>query len=409
MPFFGMYAQYTQPGITIKYPKNDRLVKYFPYATVQVIDNRLDTAKIYTTQTGVYPPQHVNFTEPASLVIKKYIESSVGASEKGAGELLINIEQLCIPNIHRSLERHRFRREKYKWLVKKSKRGENITNAQPRMFLHFMATAWYRNEQGNYNKLVTIKRKVDHYSYSIDKYVIPRLLNDCINAIVAASPGSANGIKLTAKQQSLLNDTASYRLARESEHNIPFEQINVNVRNRWKDYAVIKENSAVAGISYVFEDFKNNRVSASIIRLVYSEKDSFYRSTGSDTMLRKQAHWGVYDGTNWFIHLSDSSYFKLTKQSDTYGLYIPGNLPDMYALLSIEENYINYSSYKGGSGGGNILVGLAAVLVSAAVDGVMEDGQNNKMVKRIRAEGLKHNYRYCTIDMDNGDIIYQDK
>jgi hypothetical protein len=71
----------------VKYPTKGNLVQYFPYSTVRVIDNRLDTTKIYTRETGIYPPHHVNFNEPAAAVIKKYIDSAVRDSKKGAGEL----------------------------------------------------------------------------------------------------------------------------------------------------------------------------------------------------------------------------------------------------------------------------------------------------------------------------------
>jgi hypothetical protein len=77
IPFIGLRAQTAYPDIVVKYPKKGDLLKYFPYSTVRVIDNRMDTTKIYTKQTGIYPPPYANFNEPAAAVIKKNIDSAV--------------------------------------------------------------------------------------------------------------------------------------------------------------------------------------------------------------------------------------------------------------------------------------------------------------------------------------------
>jgi hypothetical protein len=90
IPVIDLSAQTVYPDIVMNYSTKGDLVKYFPYSTVRVIDNRVDTTTIYTAQTGVYPPRHVNFNEPAAVVIKKYIDSSVRNSKKGVGELLMD-------------------------------------------------------------------------------------------------------------------------------------------------------------------------------------------------------------------------------------------------------------------------------------------------------------------------------
>jgi hypothetical protein len=391
IPVLDLNAQTVYPDIVVKYPTKGNLVKYFPYSTVLVIDNRVDTTRIYTHETGTYPPRHVNFNEPAAVVIKKYIDSSVRDSRKGPGELLINIEQLTIPNIHHIELRVPFRRTRHKWLVRKSRRGENIVVSHPRGSVQLMATAWYKNEQGNYNKLLTVKKEASHTNYQFDKYMMRWLLDDWIKTIAVTNSDSTG-----------------------TEMNIPFEQINVNVRNRWKNYAVIKENSAVPGICYAFNDFTNNRITPAAIQLALNVRDSLYRITsGNDSLIRGKPHWGVYDGASWYIHLTDSAYCKLTRQGDTYGFYIPRNLPDMYAMLSIQENQMNSSASSSptltGSNGGGLLIGFAALLVTGAINDGITNNANRKLEKKLTAEGLKHNYRYCTLNMDNGDIYYNEK
>ena len=84
----------------------------------------------------------------------------------------------------------------------------------------------------------------------------------------------------------------------------------------------------------------------------------------------------------------------------------------MYAMLSMQENQMHTNSsmpaYTGSNGGG-LLVWLVASLVAGAINDGIDNNINKKMETRMIAEGLKHNYRYCTLNMDNGDILYNDK
>lgn len=397
MAVFGVYAQYIEYGLSLQQSKRTPLVTYFPYSTVQVVDNRPDTSKVYIAETGTYPVHYVTFTEPASVVIKRYIDSAVLTSRKGSGQLLINIEQLNIPNIKSSL----------KIVTPKFTKRKVIMPLQVRDYVQFQITAWYKNEQGNYNKLLTVKRQYP-YTNGLVGSSISRLLDNCIKAISFAGPDPAiDKSQLNARQKRFLNNNNLFIYAN-GEDNIPFEQINVNVRNSWKNYPVIKDSCSVAGISFLFDDFKNNQVSPANIQLVFSEKDSLYRVKCFDSLFHNKQHWGVYDGVNWYIRLADSSYFKLTKCNDTYGFYIPRNMPDMYALLSMQVNYMQSSSYAGG-GGDNFPASLIGILLAGAIDQSITNKANKMMIRNFTAEGLKHNYRYCTLKMDNGDIMYQNK
>lgn len=411
IPVFGLNAQTVYPDIVVKYPVKNELVKYFPYSTVQVIDNRMDTTKIYTEQTGIYPPHHANFNEPAAAVIKRYIDSSIRDSKKGTGELLINIEQLYIANIHHAMVRYTIGKGTNR-PISFRRRGEHIAGFNPRRFVYLQVTAWYKNEQGNYNKLLTLSRRAGISNLDFDKDLMERLIGSCISAIALKAPGAVPDYqKLSRKQKALVRYTVHFPDT--YEENIPFEQINVNVRTKWKDYPVVKENTAVPGICYVFDDFKNNKITAANIQLALNTKDSLYYITpGSDVLFRKKPHWGVHDGTSWYIKLADSTYLKLSKQADTYGFYIPRNLPDMHAMLSMQENEIHSHtsspSYTGANGVG-LLAGLVAFMIIDGINDGVDNRLNKKMEKRLTAEGLRHNYRYCTLNMDNGDILYNDK
>ena len=411
IPVMGLHAQTVYPDIVVKYPVKGDLVKYFPYSTVRIIDNRMDTTKIYTEQTGKYPPHHANFNEPAAAVIKRYIDSSIRDSKKGDGELLINIEQLYIANIHNAMARYNIGKRTNR-PISFRRWGEHIVSFNPRRFVYLQVTTWYKNEQGNYNKLLTLSRRAGIINLYFDKDLMEGLVGSCIKAIALKTPGAVLDYKkLSRKQMALVRYTVHYPDT--YEENIPLEQINVNVRTKWKDYPVVKENTAAPGVCYVFDDFKNNKTAAANIQLRLNTKDSLYYITSeNDALVRKKPHWGVYDGESWYIKLIDSSYLKLNKQGDTYGFYIPRNLPDMYAMLCMQENQINTNSsvpsYAGGNGGG-FLIWLAASLVVEAINDGADKKLNRKMENRMIAEGLKHNYRYCTLNMDNGDVLYNDK
>jgi hypothetical protein len=390
-------GQSIRPDIAVKQPAKGRLVPYFPYSSLQVIDNRLDTTKIYTEETGIYPPHNVAFTEPAAVVIKKYMDASVSASRRGHTELLINLEQLGITNMVHNLKRF--------------SRSGVIASNQVRAFLQFQVTAWYKNEQGNYNKLLTIKREYNYNGYEYIGRAVRRLLDDCIRLVTFAAPDSAiDPAPLASKLKDWLADPESVQFEKGQHNNIPFEQINVNRRNRWAAYPAFEKSPSASGVYYLFDDFRNNRITQATVQMKFSEKDSLYHVVipANDTLIHKKPHWGLYDGVNWFINLSDSAYLKLVKGRDAFSFYVPASMPDMYALLSIQENYTGpFASSTVATG--NILSTMVATLINSALQQSIADSENKSLINRFSREGLQHNYRYCTLDMDNGDIIYHEK
>jgi len=390
-------GQAVRSDIALQQPAKGRLVPYFPYSSVQVIDNRLDTTKIYTEETGIYPPHNVAFTEPAAAAIKKYIDASVSASQKGHTELLIDLEQLGIPNMVHNLKRF--------------SRSGVIASNPVRAYLQFRVTAWYKNEQGNYNRLLTIKRETNYNGYEYIGRAVRRLLDDCIRLVTYAAPDSAvDPGQYAGKLKNLLADKESVQFANGHENDIPFEQVNVNVRNKWGAYPVFAKSPSVSGVYYLFDDFRNNRITPATVQMKFSEKDSLYRivTPDNDTLVHKKPHWGVYDGVNWYINLSDSTYLKLVKEQDVFSFYVPASLPDMYALLSIQENYTGpYASSTVATG--NIITTMVATLINGALQQSIADSENRSVINRLSREGLKHNFRYCMLDMDNGDLIYHEK
>jgi hypothetical protein len=120
--------------IDMEQAKKGRRISSFPFDKIQVLDNRFDTACIYTEETGAYPPHTVSFTEPAARAIEKYFYRVVSKSKKGNKEPLFNIEQLQIPNVV--------------YTLKKFKRTGMIGVDEIRARILFEATAWYKTSEG---------------------------------------------------------------------------------------------------------------------------------------------------------------------------------------------------------------------------------------------------------------------
>jgi len=399
-------AQVKRSDIDLGQAKKGRRIQYFPFDKIQVLDNRFDTSCIYTEETGVYPPHTVSFTEPAASAIEKYIYRLVSKSKKGNKELLFNIEQLQIPNVLYSLKRFKARKLK---IIGVKKRRDGIGTYDIRTRLLFEATAWYKNEEGRYNKFLTIKREYFYSGYDYLQRGMRHMLNECMQVAAILSADTAIEVAMLPRHvRKLLNDTATFRFSND-ENNVPLEQINVNAREKWKNYPIYKDSSIATGIFPLFDDFKYNQVSPAHVAMAFNEKDSlYYLAAGTDSFVHTSPHWAIADGTNWYIKLGDSSYLKLNKANNTFNFYIPANLPDMYALLSIQENHIDGASTTIPSSG-NLLVAIVGSLISSTINESITKSANRSMTKRLTEEGLKHNYRYCFINMSSGDIVYHDK
>ncbi len=78
---------------------------YTPFCAVEVLDNRVDTTKIYTVYDGNLSPNVVRFAQPAHVEIQEYIQKAISAIPHGSETLVINLQQLKIVN--RSIFVHR--------------------------------------------------------------------------------------------------------------------------------------------------------------------------------------------------------------------------------------------------------------------------------------------------------------
>jgi hypothetical protein len=381
MTSFSLPGQ-TTSTIPLQVNKKHLNINYFPFDSIQVLDNRFDTTKIFITENGNYPPAYLNFSPSTPVAIKNYINSAVKDFPRGNKKLLINIEQFRIPN--------------KTYFVQKKKNYSIIRNL--RDYILFSAEIYYQTGDNRYRKIVTVNKNYYTYDPQMNEQFLI-ILNNIIEAsCINTTDGSV--LKTPKKLIYLLNDTASFNYSKDST-NISLEQINQNAKHKWSGYQIVKDHHYSNGFYSTFDDFRSNTVTADPVQVKYDEKHSLYIISlpGYYTNNKNFYPWAVCKSDTLYIQLYKDVYLKSDKLNNTFYFDVPDSLPDMYALLSIEA--IKAESNAGGSTG-NGVADLIAGAVSGTVDMIIKKSKENT----IRKDGFKNNFRKCFIDMYCGDIIY---
>lgn len=374
----------TTSTIPLHVDKHSLNINYFPFDSIQVLDNRFDTTKIFIAENGNYPPTYLNFSPSTSIAIKNYINDAVKDCRKGDKKLLISIKQFHIPN-------------KTYFIQKKKDSSTKVRNL--RNYILFSAEIYYQTKEDRYRKIVTIKKNYYTYGTQMNEQ-FPIIINNIIEA--SCINISRDSISKTPKKlMYLLKDTASFNYSKDST-DISLEQINLNEKYKWSNYQIIKDSSYRDGFYSMFDDFRSNFITSDSIQVKYEEKDSFYIISLSNYYTNNKYFypWAVCKNDTLYIQFYKDAYLQLDKLNNTFYFNVPNSLPDMYALLSIEA--IKNESYIESSITGNGFADLIAGAISGTVDAIIKKSKENT----IRKEGFKNNFRKCFIDMSCGDIIY---
>jgi hypothetical protein len=123
---------------------------------------------------------------------------------------------------------------------------------------------------------------------------------------------------------------------------------------------------------------------------------------GSPDSLEDSRDWAVCDSGKYYVRIFRNIYLPLHRREFGFVFYVPWTLPDMYALLSLEENAANQPGNSSHSG--SLLLDLTA----QALESLIQISSMKADAKRIVADGLKHGYRFCVVDMDSGDFLYRE-
>jgi hypothetical protein len=146
-----------------------------------------------------------------------------------------------------------------------------------------------------------------------------------------------------------------------------------------------------------FSEFREGRVRPDTIELRYDAKDSVYRLTNDPF----GKCWAVCSRGDVYLQIYRGGYVKLYQDKGLLRFYVPRSVPDMYALLCME--IVQHRSSNTASSG-NFLGDMAYRTVAGALD----EKRVNRATRNITANGLRNNFRYCTIDMDTGDILFSE-
>jgi hypothetical protein len=241
------------------------------------------------------------------------------------------------------------------------------------------AHVYYKSGEGHYRKLLTIHKEYDYIDYPYVRSTITYLLNELLSGASLAYSGD------TGKGEELSMD-----------------RINIKVSDKWAAYPFATSTFCCSGRFRTFEDFRNGRVTPGELKARLIASDSTYKIniSGSLDSPEDSKDWAVLDSGNYYVRIYKNIFLPLYRRGPGFVFYVPWTLPDMYALLSLEENAAKRGS--GASHTDNLLVDLSAMAMESAVQVSSERARARKIV----ADGLKHGYRYCVVDMDTGDFLY---
>jgi len=375
-------------------------IKYTPFGSVQVLDNRLDTGQIYIVQTGEYPPGRVVFDTIASAAIGGYLEDIMHHTRHDEETLLVDIDQLGISN-RRRIPRVWHPNQKH---ILGVIRRDSVLNYDLRKNILLTANIYYKSGEGHYRKLFTIHKEYYYVDYPYVRSTITYLLNELLSAASLAYSRDTE-MKLSSSKRliQLMSDPRVVSYQGEGE-DLSMDRINIKVSNKWAGYPIVAGTPCGSGRFRTFDDFRNGRVIPGEIKVRLIRNDSTYTiySGGRPDSLEDLRDWAVCDSGNYYVRIFSNIYLPLNRRETGFVFYVPWTLPDMYALLSLEENAANQPSNSSHSG--SLILDLSA----QALESLIQISSVKAGAKRIVADGLRHGYRYCAVDMDSGDFLYRE-
>ena len=374
-------------------PRRSFSETFSPFASVEVLDNRVDTARLYTIESGTYPPLSVTFDTSVQAAVQAYMNLALVGVKRGDAHLLVRIDRM------------------------------GTANADLRLFFVFHATAYVRQADNTYMPLLRVK-KVYKNMRAGPTHIVGEMCSQLLEAAGAAyAQQQAASFAPSETVTRLMRDTAAFIVARPGP-SLTLAQIQTDPVEGWKRYPILQQIPLVSGVYPTFRDFRANRVQATPVRMIFREKDSLYapdRSVGRHP-------WAICDGHDLYMRLHDDGYVLLDREETGVYFYVPRSTPDMYALLTRTGDlhyapatavhvsaggyvplYIPPISGKGRGGGGGdvktgdallIVGGLIVVGIAAAI--IVQAAQKHAAIRR----GLQGDYRFCTVDMDSGDVLY---
>lgn len=378
-------------------PRKALSVSYTPFGSIEVLDNRADTTKLYTIQNGRYPSLSVDLDTPVAVALREYMDAISSRMKRGNAHLLVKIERLSTPNTY------------------------------PRAFFLFDARVYVQKGDDAYQPLLRVKKLCRNMHYS-PFWVIEDMCNNLLEAAgVAYARVGGPAVPSNGRVDRLLEDTGAYVFAKPGPL-LSYDEINRNVRDHWGDYPILQPVKMVSGAYPTFKDFRANRLQPGAVRMRLDPTDSLYVREKVQGEKEDRHDWALCDGRDLYMRLRGDTYVLLDRDETGVYFYVPRPSPDMYALLTRSQDLyytpataVRYTGGvgaiyippppikgKGGGGKGDVNAGTALIVVGALVAVGVAAILIDQSVKKHAAlkRGVDGDYRYCAIDMDSGDILY---
>jgi hypothetical protein len=370
-----------------------------PFGTIRVLDSRPDTTFLFYSESGSYPPEETSFDTTTAVAIEQYLNELAGRlKKKGRETLVINLRELYMPN-----QRFVLRRvvSDLRVLGITQRKAGSSWYFDERSRIEFAADVFYQLDGGHYMKLFSVQNEYFYSTYF--KQVIEAIFNELLQtASIAYENSKGRDIKAPKWFKELLKDTSVYRKDLKDSA-VSLQEVQKKAREKWMEYPIMHADGLSSGVFRNFDDFRDNKLLARPIQLRFDDKDSVYRIVlvAGDPVSHQKA-WAISDSRHLYIQVAQNAYLLLQRTDSGFSFVVPRSMPDMYALLSIMEERADRRIDLYGTSG-NLFADMAALTAIGVAEGERKSGRQ----KTIIAEGLKHDFRRCTINLDNGDILYR--
>lgn len=352
-----------------------------PFANVQIIDNRIDSGSVYKFQNFLYPITSYNIPLGEDF-FKIYFKDLLNLyKEKNTNKnLLLVINELRVSN--------------KKNMLRRFPPAYNIVNYKQRNFIMFSGSSFIEDKNGKFKKIATVKGMTYLYNdfYGLKKSV-SQLLTMFFISSCDINHFNDSSISNNFKKYKFLNNVDIYNYSRDTT-TYNKEWIKSNTLNRWLDLPIQNIDSYSLGIYKCFDDFRNNRIVSANFTMLFNEKSGAYRPVNFDGDLKlEDTCFAIAFKGELFFHLLRDTYIKMNKVGDKFSFIIPESLPNIYTLLSIEENHKSF----------NFKIHALSDMQLEEIEKIISRF-NNKF--KVITNNNSGSYRMCTLDLDDGDIIY---
>lgn len=362
----------------------------FPFDSVIVLDSRKDTSCIAFNENGDYPPEILNFIEPATDAIRNYIKTSGKRKANGLEKsILINLKHLRVLN-----KNFIYRKE----ITPDGRLNNFLLRTYGR--LELSADIYLQTRENKYRKFVSVNRAYTSQTI-FDKACLKRVIDEMMDAItlfysdsISPKPKEPYRFKreiALRKEYVKLKDTTEMTII----------DIDRNTKNEYSTYSILKDTMNGYGVYLTFEDLRDNSTTKIPFSLINNSIDSGYtlEADMNNSAFKNHYPYALLDSGKLFIKVYDDKYVELKRSRNELYFDVPKLLPNMYAILSDERVDLEKERYGYDYLRGKGLIGASIIVGAEAFNNV----KFHKLAKSTAASG---EFRHCRIDLFDGDFIY---